>query len=217
VPAELKVKTLPNAITASRLVLAPLTMAAHQVAVGGGDEFADKTTIAIGWLFVCLVGLVLAEISDGIDGAVARRTGSVSDLGKLLDPLSDSVFRQFVFLSFLAAGWLPLWMMAVLFLRDILVAYLRVFSGLYDVVLAARVSGKIKAIVQATAQIATVCLFILHYYGVGEWLFGVGLPMQQIAWWLFLIATCVTAWSGIDYAQHVLGTIAKSAGDDESA
>lgn len=214
-PTELKVKTLPNAITASRLVLAPLTVIAHQLAIAGGDEFQDSTTLAVGWLFACLVGLVLAEISDGVDGAVARRTGSVSDLGKLLDPLSDSVYRQFVFLSFLAAGWLPLWMMALLFLRDIVVAYLRAFSGLYDVVLAARLSGKIKAIAQATAQIALIVLFIFYYYGVGEWLFGVPLPMKQIAFWLLLMATGVTVWSGIDYTQHVLGTIAKSQPNEE--
>ncbi len=210
---RLNYKTLPNAITASRLVLAPLTLAALSMATADGNGYDDPTALAVGWMGLTLLGLVLAEISDGVDGAVARRTGQVSDLGKLLDPLSDSVFRQFVFLGFMAVGWLPLWMMAVLFARDILVAYLRVFSGLYDVVLAARISGKVKAVAQAAAQIATVVLFIGAYYGVGEMIFGVPLPMEQITWWLLLAATGITAWSGIDYAQHVLGTIAASDGE----
>jgi CDP-diacylglycerol---glycerol-3-phosphate 3-phosphatidyltransferase len=210
-PPPLNVKTVPNAITASRIVLAPLTLAAHQVATRAGNGFDDASELAVAWLFVCLVGLTLAEISDVMDGRVARKTGSVSNLGKLLDPLSDSLFRQCVFLGFTVAGWMPLWMMVVMFARDIVVAYLRVFAGLYDVVLAARVSGKVKAVVQATAQIALVCFAILHHYGVGEMLFDAPLPMDHIAFVLLLIATLVTAWSAWDYGQHVLGTIAKSA------
>lgn len=205
---RLNLKTVPNAITASRMVLAPLTLAAHQFATAGGRGFEDGTEVEVLWLGLCLLGLVLAEISDVADGMVARRTGSVSDLGKLLDPLSDSIFRQFVFLGFLVSGWLPLWMMAVLFSRDILVAYLRVFAGLQDVVLAARLSGKVKAVAQATAQIALVILVIGHHYGVGESLLGAPLPMDTIAFWLLGGATAVTAWSGIDYAHHVLTAIA---------
>jgi len=189
------------------MVLAPLTLAAQQMATRNGNGLTDVAELDVRFLWLCLLGLALAEISDIADGIVARRTGAVSDLGKLLDPLSDSLFRQFVFLGFMAAGWLPLWMMAVLFSRDILVAYLRVFAGLQDVVLAARVSGKIKAIGQATAQIALVILFILESFGVGEALFGVPLPMEIIAFWLLLAATGITAWSGIDYSVHVLGSL----------
>lgn len=198
-PIRMRLRTVPNAITASRLVLAPLTLWAHQMGTDGGD-------IATGWLMVCLVGLVAAEVTDVMDGIVARRLGQVSDLGKLLDPLSDSIFRQMVFLGFLVSGWMPLWMMAVLFARDILVAYLRVFSGLQRIVLAARVTGKVKAIVQATAQIAGVILYAFHEWGVWESLIGVTLPTAQIVWWLCFIATAVTAWSAFDYANGVLGT-----------
>jgi CDP-diacylglycerol--glycerol-3-phosphate 3-phosphatidyltransferase len=186
-----RIRTLPNAITGARIVLAPLTLAAHQLGAEGSAT----------WLGVTLVGLVLAELSDATDGAVARATGQTSDVGKLLDPLSDSLFRMFVFLGFLTAGWMPLWMAAVLFARDIWVAYLRVFSGLQNIVLAARISGKNKAIAQAVAQIGAVVL----YLGVatGWW----GDAATGVAWWLLLGATLVTAWSWVDYTVGVLGAI----------
>ena len=192
-----RLRTTPNAITASRIVLAPLTLAAHQL--GSSD------VISPGWLGLCLLGLVIAEITDVMDGIVARRIGEVSAVGKLLDPLSDSIFRMFVFLGFVASGWMPLWMMCVFFARDILVAYLRVFSGLQNIVLAARISGKVKAVVQATAQIALVILYLFDHWQLSDTWLGFALPMEQVGWWLCFIAAGVTVWSAYDYAEGVLG------------
>lgn len=198
-PVRFKLYTIPNLITSSRLVLAPLTLWAHQL--GSHDGLHP------GWLMACLAGLVLAEITDVMDGIVARRTGEVSNVGKLLDPLSDSVFRTFVFLGFVHSGWMPLWMMAVFFARDILVAYLRVFSGLQNIVMGARLSGKLKAIVQATAQIALVILYALHHWQVPQNLLGITLPMTEVGFWLCFAAAAVTAWSGFDYTRDVFNGV----------
>lgn len=194
-----RLRTTPNAITASRIVMAPLTLWAHQLGSMGGE-------IRPMFLGLCLLGLIAAEVTDVMDGIVARRTGEVSAIGKLLDPLSDSIFRMFVFLGFLTAGWMPLWMMAIFFARDILVAYLRVFSGLQNIVLAARISGKVKAVGQATAQIAIVILFLLDYYAVSQNLFGFALPMAQLSFWLCFAAAAITVWSAYDYTVGVLGS-----------
>ena len=195
---ELNVWTLPNLISVIRVALAPLLVVVVTCAVGP-DGAVDQM-----WLWVLLAGLVTGEITDIADGAIARRTGSVSELGKLLDPFSDSFFRMLVFLAFMSVGWLPLWMMAVFFTRDILVAYLRVFSGLQGVVLSARLSGKLKAIAQGTAQIGTVVALLLEGAGAWDW---VGLPsggVDMVVWILCLIGAVVTAWSGVDYAVHVV-------------
>ncbi len=201
-PRRFRLRTTPNAITASRIVMAPLTLWAHQAATAGGE-------IRPGLLGLCLLGLVAAEVTDVMDGIVARRTGEVSAIGKLLDPLSDSIFRMFVFLGFLASGWMPLWMMAIFFARDILVAYLRVFSGLQNIVLAARISGKVKAIGQATCQIALVILFIFDHWELSDRFLGFALPMPQIAFWLCLTAVLITVWSAWDYTVGVLGSFLK--------
>jgi CDP-diacylglycerol--glycerol-3-phosphate 3-phosphatidyltransferase len=197
-----RLRTTPNAITVSRVVMAPLTLWAHQAGTAGGDIHPT-------FLLLCLLGLVAAEVTDVMDGIVARRTGEVSAIGKLLDPLSDSIFRMFVFLGFLTSGWMPLWMMAVFFARDILVAYLRVFSGLQNIVLAARISGKIKAIGQATCQIALVILFLFDHWQLSDRFLGFALPMPQIAFWLCLSAAAITVWSAYDYTVDVLGSFFK--------
>lgn len=208
----LEFRTWPNAITGSRIVLAPLVLAAQQLATRNGNGIASASELDVVWLVICLVGLVLAEVSDVMDGRVARRMSATSSTGKLLDPFADSVFRQFIFLGFLASGWMPLWMMAIVLARDILVAYDRIFAGLNNVVLAARVSGKIKAVCQGTAQIATVCFYILHALGAGKLLPGGTLPVHAMSYCLLLVATGVTAWSAVDYTAHVLTRLRSQGG-----
>jgi CDP-diacylglycerol--glycerol-3-phosphate 3-phosphatidyltransferase len=208
VPRNFTFATLPNAITASRLGLAPLALGGLVAASPSGIDLHNPADLHAGWLALVLVTLVLAEISDGVDGAVARRMGATSDVGKLLDPLADSIFRFFVFLGFFAAGWIPLWMVTVFFVRDLVVAYLRVFAALQQVVLAARKSGKIKAVVQATAQIATVVFAIVECMGWSERVVGVHLPVAILCQVLVGLAVVVTAWSAVDYARHVFGGLA---------
>ncbi|MDZ7815996.1 MAG: CDP-alcohol phosphatidyltransferase family protein [Planctomycetota bacterium] len=72
---------------------------------------------------IALGATVFFEATDWFDGFVARMTDSVSDLGKLLDPLCDTLSRFTIFLTFLAAGIAPLWMIICLFYRDMMVAY----------------------------------------------------------------------------------------------
>ena len=204
-PRSFTFATLPNAITASRLVLAPVALGGLVAASPPGVDLQSPNFLKASWLVLVLVALVLAEISDGVDGAVARRTGSTSDVGKLLDPLADSIFRFFVFLGFFAAGWIPLWMVTVFFVRDLVVAYLRVFAALQQVVLAARKSGKIKAVVQAVAQIGTVVFATVECMGWTERFAGAHLPVAEICHALVGLAAGVTAWSAVDYGRHVFG------------
>jgi CDP-diacylglycerol---glycerol-3-phosphate 3-phosphatidyltransferase len=193
---ELNIWTIPNAITGFRLILAPCVVATICMSVT--DEGLE-----VPWLLCSLIGLLVGEISDIADGSIARRTGTVSNLGKLLDPMSDSLFRMFVFLAFLSVGWIPLWMVCILFARDILVAYLRVFSALGNIVLSARQSGKIKAISQAVCQNGILLFTLLDTIGVLPEILQTDVPIENICWTLCLIATVVTGWSGIDYAMHV--------------
>ncbi len=139
--------------------------------------------------------MIVAELSDMLDGMVARALGQVSDLGKLLDPLSDSVYRVAVFLAFVATGLMPAWMMIVILVRDLVVANVRVVAAARGETMAARTSGKIKAIVQAAAQIATVV--IVAAFAGTTW-------ASDAVWAVLLVATAVTAWSMVDYAGAVI-------------
>lgn len=77
------------------------------------------------WLFVsgreeAAVGLyALGAISDFFDGAIARATGSVTELGRLLDPLADRIFIMALALALVARGTMPLWVALVVAGRDV--------------------------------------------------------------------------------------------------
>jgi CDP-diacylglycerol--glycerol-3-phosphate 3-phosphatidyltransferase len=175
--------TLPNAITWYRVVAAvPIIL----LLVSG------STTA----LWGALALMVIAEVSDGIDGWVARRYGQVSAVGKILDPMADSLYRVSVFTAFAANRWMPVWMFLIMLWRDVSVSYLRVVAEQKIGTLAARQSGKWKAVAQGIAQILVVAVY--------AW-WGTALPpdISWLLWSALLIATLVTAWSLIDYGLAV--------------
>lgn len=141
-------------------------------------------------LACCFAAMLLAELTDLLDGKLARATGQVTDLGKIFDPLCDSVYHGTIWLAFLWLGWLPVWLAPVFFVRDQIVAYIRVYLANKQFVMSARWSGKIKAASQATAQIAVVFLHMI-------------LPNSQaiglIQLCLISVAAVVTLYSLADY------------------
>ncbi len=112
---------------------------------------------------VWALGLLnLMELTDLADGLIARRDNMVSDLGKLLDPLVDSLCRTTVFVSFVAMmpSLVPLWIPLVLFYRDMMVAYMRSLAAIKNFAMGARWSGKTKAALQVIAIQVIVVLLV---------------------------------------------------------
>jgi len=135
-----------NLLTLSRIALSPVFVWAFlQGHVGGSASWARWTALAVALSF---------ELTDAFDGWVARRRNEVSDFGKILDPLADSISRFTVFLCFLVAGYADVWSLCVIFWRDSVVSVLRVVCAGQDIVLAARTWGKAKAVVQAVGILA---------------------------------------------------------------
>lgn len=68
-----------------------------------------------------LVLLVLAGLSDALDGFLARRNGWITPLGALLDPVADKLFVVSMFIVFGLKGSLPWWLVALVIGRDIVI------------------------------------------------------------------------------------------------
>jgi CDP-diacylglycerol--glycerol-3-phosphate 3-phosphatidyltransferase len=153
--------------------------------------------LANGNLVFAMIFMGLAELTDGLDGWVARKGNRVSDVGKLLDPLCDSVFHMAIWMSFLSLGWAPLYLVILFFARDAIVSTIRSCLAKNGIILGARWSGKIKAVAQATAQLSVVFLHIL--------LKGNALEIMQIV--LISAAAAVTAWSLLDYSWCFYGHV----------
>jgi len=123
--------------------------------------------ISLIWLpYILLLLLLICEFSDIFDGVIARRRNEVSDLGKVLDPMADSVTHISLFLTF-TQGFvqLPLLLVLVFLYRDLFISTLRTLCALRGVALAARFSGKMKAVLQATVAFIIILLMIPYTTG----------------------------------------------------
>ncbi len=104
-PASRRVLTIPNVLSLLRLASVPVFL---WLWLGGRrDESVIVYAVGAG--------------TDFFDGYIARRTNSVTELGKLLDPLADRVFIVALAVALVAAGVLPLWLTVVVVARDVLV------------------------------------------------------------------------------------------------
>lgn len=118
--------------------------------------------------YVLIAVLGICEFTDLFDGFIARRKNQVTDLGKVLDPMADSIMRITVFLTFTKGIInLPLVLVFVFMYREFFISTLRTLCAMKGMVLAARISGKIKAFLQGAA--AFIILFLMLPYEHG-WL-----------------------------------------------
>ena len=67
------------------------------------------------WLFAA------AGASDAVDGFIAKRFNSRTDLGAYLDPLADKVLLNGVYVATAIVGWLPVWLTFLVISRDLLI------------------------------------------------------------------------------------------------
>ncbi|HPQ41512.1 MAG TPA: CDP-alcohol phosphatidyltransferase family protein [bacterium] len=106
-------------------------------------------------IWLGLILLVLIEVSDGLDGFLARRFKVVSEVGAMFDPYTDSFSRLVIYYTYAVSGMALLAVPVVMALRDVTVAYCRIVLTRRGRSVAALISGKIKAVIQG------VCAFIL--------------------------------------------------------
>jgi CDP-diacylglycerol--glycerol-3-phosphate 3-phosphatidyltransferase len=169
---------LPNAITIARIVLAPVFIW-MLLADGGADG-------ALRWWAAVL--FVIAIATDGVDGAIARRRGLVTELGKLLDPIADKVLTGGALVCLSILGELPWWVTVVILVREIGITVYR-FVVIRQGVIAASRGGKLKTIAQSVA----ISLALAPFWAIlGSWVYWVDGVLMTIA----VVLTVVT---GADY------------------
>lgn len=145
--------------------------------------------------YVLLGILCLCELTDIFDGLVARRANQVTNLGKMIDPMADSIVRLSIFLTFTQGVIkLPLLLVLVFVCRDAVISTLRTLCALNGTALAARFSGKVKAVVQAIAIFMILILMIPYSLG----LITVDV-LRDTSFYIVLFTAAYTVFSGIEY------------------
>src|SRR5438270_5058456 len=173
---------IPNTLTISRLVAIPLLMALLLLRFPGHDQTAAA-------LFVVF------SLTDTLDGQLARRRGTESDLGRFLDPLADKLFVLSVLIVLVQEGLVAAWVVVVIFSRELIITILRSVGAGQGRVISAAPLGKTKTV----TQMAAVTLLILQRP------YPVLVPIAAIA---VAVAVVFTIVSGIDYLvrfRHLIG------------
>lgn len=132
---------------------------------------------------------IVAAVTDGLDGFIARRFGWTSELGKILDPLADKLLLVTVFITMTVLGFVPLWLAVVAVARDvIIVAGAAIFTLLF---------GPPNGNATPASKLNTLCQ-IAYLMAVIENAANGRLPAAAVITLgaLMFVTTCV---SGIDY------------------
>lgn len=156
---------------------------------------------------VLLVLLTLIEISDGLDGHLARTWDVRSEWGAMLDPYSDSVSRLIVYFGLGQSGLVHPALVLIMALRDVSVSYCRILLTQSGRSVAAMLSGKIKAVVQAVGAFAA--LLSLHLPLLTD---NPNAPIIS-RWTITVIVGLVTLWSVGQYAQAAFGAMGTTSGE----
>ena len=138
--------------------------------------------------FIAAFIFLLAAVSDGLDGYLARRGNMVSNVGKLLDPLADKLLVCIALVMLIPLGRVSAWIVAVVIGREMVVTTLRGVSAADGVIIAANWTGKLKAFTQLVAT----NFLILHYSYFS-------LDIHRIGTIMIWIALVLTVWSGLDF------------------
>lgn len=132
-----------------------------------------------------IIGLILyAGISDYLDGLVARKTNTISEVGKMIDPISDKLCAVALFIYTVWLGWVPPWFLFLNIFRDSFIMLGSSFIKVkYGKVAMSIMSGKI-------------AVNILALYWLSVFFFR---DQTQVHTWLLYICTAIMVYSFFDY------------------
>ena len=181
---------LPNSITMSRIVMIPVLLwilSPHYPWQGANGE----QEIAASVLFV------LASITDGLDGYLARRRKQITTLGMLLDPIADKVMVTAALIALVAytPQVVKVWIVVVIIGREFLISGLRSIASSEGFTIEASDLGKLKTVTQIVSVVSA--LLAHHWY---QWQFGfLIVPVKWIAVAALYFTLLVSTISAIDY------------------
>lgn len=198
-PAHRKPLSIASQLTMSRIVLTPFFLWVFFY-----DNDLDYSNNSIVFKSLALIMVLGFMLTDFLDGKLARAMGEVSTLGKYLDPFSDKISNMTIFMCFIATGYAPVWMVALIYFRESSVETLRTLAASEGLIMPARRSGKWKTALQGIGIVAILVGALNPMESI--------IPNYQAFWNAFPKAvmgciTAITIISGIDYfvaSKHIL-------------
>ena len=174
---------LPNVLTVVRILLVPVLVVALL------EETPNGSTVAA-------IVFIVAALTDGLDGWIARSRGSVTTFGKVMDPVADKLLIAAALISLVSLDKLAAWVAMVIIAREFAVSGLRIWAGAQGVVIPASQLGRLKTAVQVVTVLALI---------------AAGDPSDAWVQATVYAAVAITVVSGVDYFLNVRRRIEEAA------
>jgi len=193
---------LPNYITMSRIACVPLLIwilspkfPAH--GIHGEQEVCASLVF------------ILASITDGVDGYLARRRGQITTLGMLLDPLADKLMVTAAYIVLVAYNprIVPPWIAVLVIGREFLVSGLRSIAASEGFTIEASDLGKLKTVIQIVSVVAAILDRGWSSWNWFGFIIGVHLIAVTAIYWMATVSIIsavdyfVGFWKKIDHAS----------------
>jgi CDP-diacylglycerol--glycerol-3-phosphate 3-phosphatidyltransferase len=181
---------LPNSITMTRIIMIPLflwILSPHFPWQGpqGTQEIVES------------VLFVLASITDGLDGYLARKHGLITTMGMLLDPLADKIMVTAAFVALVAYNpeVVKVWIVVVIIGREFLISGLRSIAASEGFTVTASELGKLKTVVQIVSVVSAILAHRWDHWQIGL----IAIPVKWYAIAAIYFAALVAVISAVDY------------------
>ena len=189
---------LPNKLTVTRLVLVPVFLIVFLV--------EKYTSLKVPAMVLMLVIYAVAELSDLLDGKIARKYNLVTDLGKVMDPFADTLTHITYFVCFLSLSIMPLWAFILIMWREFSILFVRMLLAKYaGKAMPANIFGKAKTVLYAATTLLSFVYLALDTFS------SIDLSVYSTVLYIFFsLSAAASVMSFIIYARAVLKSRALS-------
>ncbi len=182
-------RNVPNILSVIRILLSPVFL----IMFLSGDVFMQRLSLVV---------FFAAVLTDWYDGWHARKYDSITNFGIFIDPLADKVLTSFAFYLFYLLGFMPLWMLIIIALRDIVVTLIRSYDEYKGITLKTSFIAKAKTFVQMSYIFLILFLLISMTTDINVNLkedIRYFIFESNSNYYLMLLVTILTLYTGLDY------------------
>lgn len=180
---------LPNQLTVLRIILTPIFFYFF---------ISEDTT----YRQISLIIFIIAALTDWYDGWLARKFNYITTWGKFWDPLADKILTSAAFFGFVYIGWLDLWMVILIIVRDLIITSLRGFADYKGFGFSTSRYAQWKTFIQMAFLYYLLAVFVFmsipEIYDGNEDLFII-LGNSSFIFYFMLFITIITLHSGYNY------------------
>ena len=173
-------KNIPNALTVVRFILIPLIV----------------YYILTGQYIAGFIVLTISGLTDVLDGCIARKFNFITNFGKLVDPLADKATQIAVLASLTFKGIVPLWILLIVFIKEIVMVAGASFLYGKKLVVSSRWYGKLATVL---FYIAIVCSLFIEYWNTT---INPSVPLFGFDDYIYYLAIATTIFSLVMYFRQ---------------